>query len=134
MVVLTKKCAYVSVTEELQEVAILIFFTLLWICNDFFTCFPFWRLSSFCHRIKVNLTKFWRVDSRGLGWHEVGIDPNYTWASKKHPKIKMMTRFGTLCACKTICAGPGLGEYSLGECSQSELSFKRKGINIASSP
>ena len=50
----------------------------------------------------------------------------------------MMRRFSTLGACETICPGPGLGEYSLGECSQSELSLKKvfnitikKGVNIA---
>ena len=57
-----------------------------------------------------------------------------------HPKsipksnpIQMMRRFTTFGACETICAEPGLGEYSLGECSQSELSLK-KGVNVASSP
>ena len=38
----------------------------------------------------------------------------------------MMTRFSTLRACETICAGLCLGEYSLGECFQSELSLKKR--------
>jgi len=37
----------------------------------------------------------------------------------------MMTRFSTLGACESICAGPCLGKYSLGECSQGELSLKK---------
>ena len=116
-----KKCTDVSVTEELF--ALLQFWCFL-LCYKYLMMFSvfFHFEDSFLFGIeKVNSTKSWKVDSRGLGWHEVGIDPNCIWASQIYPQIQMMTRFSTLGACETICAGPYLGEYS-----HSELSLKKR--------
>ena len=36
------------------------------------------------------------MDGRGLGWHEVGIDPKCIWPSQKYRKIQMMRRCSTI--------------------------------------
>ena len=76
--------------------------------------------SSFWQRIKVKSKKSWGVESRGLGWQEIGIYSNCIWASQKYTKFQMMRRFSTLGACETICMGSCLGEFS-----QSEHSLKK---------
>ena len=63
---------------------------------------------SFWYRINYVIKKTEGVVGRGLGWHELGMDPNRWPLSQFHPKIPMIRR------CSTIL--PTLASIVLSKC------------------
>ena len=80
-------------------------------------------LFSFWYRINYVIKKTEGVVGRGLGWHELGMDPNRWPLSQFHPKIPMIRRCSTILPAFMQCHICSLNNVSLYDAGRSGWSL-----------